>query len=114
MRFTVPFLVLAGLVFFTLPGKGQSTRIISVDPLTAKTGDVVSANGEGMDKAIVDELYLTNGTDDIKVEMTQQTDKLIKFKVPSGVKAGRWALMVHLKSGSGPRLIEQPVKVTVE
>jgi len=57
---------------------------------------------------------LTNGTDDIKVEMTQQTDKLIKFKVPSGVKAGRWALMVRLKSGKGPQLIEQPVKVTVE
>jgi hypothetical protein len=75
---------------------------------------VVSASGEGMDPANVDELYLTNGTDDIKVEMTQQTDKLIKFKVPSGVKAGRWALMVHVKSGSGPKLIEQPVKVTVE
>jgi hypothetical protein len=114
MRFALVFLVLAGLALFPPAGKGQSTRITSVDPLTAKAGDVVSAKGEGMDPANVDELYLTNGTDDIKVEMTQQTDKLIKFKVPSGVKAGRWALMVHLKSGSGPRLIEQPVKVTVE
>src|SRR5712692_8600014 len=114
MRFTLPLLVLAGLLLFALAGRGQSTRITSVDPLTAKAGDVVSANGEGMDPANVDQLYLTNGTDDIKVEMTEQTDKLIKFKVPTGVKAGRWALMVHVKSGNGPKLIEQPVKVTVE
>jgi hypothetical protein len=114
MRFTVPVLLLAGLTLLPPAAMGQSTRITSVDPLTAKSGDVVSAIGEGMDAGNVDELYLTNGTDDIKVEMTQQTDKLVKFKVPAGVKAGRWALMVHLKSGSGPRLIEQPVKVTVE
>ena len=114
MRFTVPLLLLAGLTLLPLAGLAQSTRITSVDPLTAKAGDEISATGEGMDAATVDELYLTNGTDDIKVVMTQQTDKLVKFKVPAGVKAGRWALMVHLKSGSGPRLIEQPVKVTVE
>jgi hypothetical protein len=77
-------------------------------------GDVVSASGEGIGPANVDELYLTNAGQDAKVAVVEQSENLIKFRVPAGVKAGRWALMIHMKSGSGARLFEQPVKVTVE
>ncbi len=54
MRFTVAVLLLAGLTLLPPAGKAQTTRITSVDPLTAKAGDVVSAIGEGMDAANVD------------------------------------------------------------
>ena len=112
MRFMPALVVLAGLLIFT-PRLGAQIKITGVEPPTAKTGDSVSANGEGIDDKNVAILYLTNGTDDFKVEILEQNDKLIKFKIPAAVKPGRWALMV-LTKGNDPKLIEQPVKVTVE
>jgi len=114
MRCTLPALVIAGLVFIPMTGWSQGTRIVNVEPLTAKVGDTVTANGDGIDAANVDVLYLTDGTTDIKVAIMEQSDKRIKFKIPDGTKPGRWGLMIHLKSTTGPPLIEQPVKVTVQ
>ncbi len=97
-----------------LPGlHADGTKVISVDPDIAKAGDMVSVTGEGMDSANVDALYLTNDTDDVQVQIVQQQEKLIKFKVPTGVKAGRWSLMLRTK-GTDPKLLEQPFKITVQ
>jgi hypothetical protein len=114
MRFRMFAGVPACLLVCALLTQAQGPRISSVNPLNAKVGQVVTANGDGVGPESVDELYLTNSTQDIKVEITEQTDKAIKFKVPTDVKPGRWALMTHLKSGTGTRLIEHPVKLTVE
>jgi hypothetical protein len=89
----------------------QDLRVVSVDPTTAKVGDVVTVNGDGMDKATVDVLYLTDGKTDIKCEMTEQSAKVIKFKVPESAKAHRWSVMVHTTKD---QLIEEPVRVTIE
>lgn len=89
----------------------RAQLITAVDPLSVKAGDTVSAKGEGIDKAAVDTLYLTDSTNDFKCEMIEQTATSIKFKVPAGMKAGRWALMVHTTNN---QLREQPVKLTVE
>jgi hypothetical protein len=59
------------------------------------------------------ELYLTDGKKDQKVQITQQDAGSIKFKVPDKVTPGRFALMV-LTGGKDQKLIEQPVKVTIE
>ena len=112
MRFSLPVLFLAGLLLIPTAGRGQGARITSVDPLTAKPGDVVTAAGEGIDKANVDDLYLTDGKTDIKLELTEQTDKEIKFKVPDQAKGARWSLMIHAKAGN--LLLVQPVKLAVE
>jgi hypothetical protein len=45
--------------------------------------------------------------------VTEQAATAIKFKVPEKVTPGRFALMV-LTGGKEPKLIEQPVKVTIE
>jgi hypothetical protein len=113
MRFLFPAIALAGLLLFPLPAKADGARILNVEPPTAKIGDMLSANGESIDKAHVDAVYLTNGKDDIKVELTEQSDTSIKFKVPPKTTPGRWAIMIHTKGGE-PRYLEQPVKVTVE
>jgi hypothetical protein len=113
MRFLFPAIALAGLLLFPLPARADGARIMNVEPSTAKIGDMVSVNGEGIDKTHVDALYLTNGKDDIKVEMSEQSDTCIKFKVPPKIAPGRWAIMIRTK-GSEPRYLEQPVKVTVE
>jgi len=112
MWFSIPAIALT--LLFPLTARAQDTRITSVDPLTAKVGDLVSAHGQDIGAASVDELYLTRDDQDVKVEMIEQTGKLIKFKLPTGIKPGRWTLMTHMKSGSGPKLIEHPVKVTVQ
>ena len=105
------FLVLTLLAGCLLVVSARAQSITTVDPLSAKAGDTVSAKGEGIDKAAVDTLYLTDGTNDFKCEMIEQTATGIRFKVPASMKAGRWALMVHTTKN---QLIEQPVKLTVE
>ena len=110
MRLCLLITLLAGLVMFSATLQAQA-RITSVEPLTAKAGDTVNAIGEEIDNANVDTLYLTDGTNDFKCQMVEQTATTIKFKVPDNMKAGRWAVMVHTKKN---QLIEQPVKLTVE
>jgi hypothetical protein len=105
------------LLFLTLaatPATAQGSHITRVAPLTAKIGDMVRATGEGLGQGTVDQLYLTNSTQDVKIDMIEQTDTTITFKIPVGIKSGRWSLMIHLKVGTGTRLFEQPVRLTVE
>jgi hypothetical protein len=108
------FLTLA-LMAATLALQAQqpAPRMTGVEPGNAKVGDALTASGENLDKASVAELYLTTGSKDYKVAMTEQAASAIKFTVPSGVPAGRYALMV-LTAGKDPKLMEQPVKVTIE
>ncbi len=91
----------------------QNSRIITVDPMTGHVGDTIGATGEAIDAAKVEELYLTDGTNDIRVDVLEQTDTLIKFKIPASAKPGRYSLMIKTK-GADPKLLEQPVKLTVE
>jgi hypothetical protein len=107
-------LVLATLLLSALPATAQGSHITSVAPLTARVGDTVSATGEGLGQGTVDQLYLTNSTQDVRIGMIEQTETTITFKIPIGIKPGRWALMIHLKMGTGTRLFEQPVRLTVE
>ena len=111
MRFFFPITAVVGLVIFTATVKAQLPRMASVEPDTAKVGDLVSVKGQEIDNANVDTLYLTDGVNDFKCQMVEQTATAIKFKVPETIKPGRWALMVHTKKG---QLIEQPVKLTVK
>lgn len=113
MRAAVISVVLAGCLLLILPHIAAASSIKSVEPETAKAGDVLTASGEEIGKINVDAMYLTNGKEDLPVEVVEQTDKSIKFKIPAGAKPGRWALMIQTK-GNQPMLIEQPVKVTVE
>ena len=96
-----------------LAGQGAVPKMSTVTPDSGKVGDLITVEGENLSKANVAELYLTDGKNDFKVEVVEQGDKAIKFKVPEKVKQGRLSLMV-LTTGKEPKLIEQPVKMTVE
>jgi hypothetical protein len=87
-------------------------RMTTVEPPNGKVGDVLNVAGENLGKATVAQVFLTDGKNDFKVEVTEQADTAIKFKIPT-IKPGRFNLMV-LTSSKPPKLIEQPVKVTVE
>ena len=87
-------------------------RMTSVDPMNGKIGDVITVTGENLQKAIVAKVYLTDGKNDLQVEVTEQNETTIKFKIPAKA-SGRLAVMV-LTVGKDAQLIEQPVKVTIE
>jgi hypothetical protein len=106
----VSTLTLAAIV---LSAQQTMPRMTSVEPDTGKAGDIMTVNGEHLGKGEVMELYLTDGKKDTKVQVTEQEATAIKFKVPDKAIAGRFALMV-LTGGKEPKLIEQPVKVTIE
>jgi hypothetical protein len=84
----------------------------TVDPDSVKAGEVAAVLGENLDKSRVAELYLTNGTVDVKVQIVEQTSAAIKFRLPAKVAPGRYNMMVLLV-GDPPRLIEEPARVTV-
>jgi hypothetical protein len=109
------YLILAALALL-VPGvvfAQAMPRFNTVTPDSGKAGAEFTAEGENLEKANVAELYLTDGKNDIKVEVVTQAATSIKFKVPSGTKAGRFSLMV-LTTGAAPKFLEQPVKVTIE
>jgi hypothetical protein len=91
----------------------QTCRLSAVAPDSGKIGDVINVTGEQIDAAKVDELYLTDGKNDFKVQIVEQTDTAIKFKIPAKIKAGRYSLMLKTK-GADPKLLEQPVRFTVD
>jgi len=84
----------------------------TVNPESVKAGEVATVSGEYLDKSRVKELYLTNNSGDVKVQVLEQTPESIKFKVPEKVTPGRYNLLVLLV-GDPERLIEEPARVTV-
>lgn len=110
LSFVVPLLLAAGLTAFA---QQPMPRMTSVDPANGKAGDELTVAGENLEKTLVAKVYLTDGKNDVLVDLTEQTDTTLKFKIPTKATAGRFALML-LTAGKEPKLIEQPVKVTVE
>ncbi|MBI4874984.1 MAG: hypothetical protein HY822_10175 [Acidobacteria bacterium] len=112
LSFILP-VVLALLMVQPLLPQAAMPRMTTVEPPNGKVGDVLTVAGENLEKANVAELFLTDGKIDHKAAMTEQTATAIKFRIPPKATAGRWALMI-LTAGKEPKLIEQPVKVTVD
>jgi len=89
-------------------------KMITVDPLNGKAGDVIVATGENLQKDAVAKLYLTDGKNDLACEMIEQTDKTIKFKIPAKVPQGARLTVMVLTTGKDAKYIEQPVKVEID
>jgi hypothetical protein len=116
MRISVIWIALL-FVLFAAPTLGQGTASLaimsSVEPQSARPGDLISAYGSNLSRDSVAAVYLTDGKTDTKMEIVEQTDTLVKFRIPPATKPGHFALMV-LTNGKDARLIEEPVKITIE
>jgi hypothetical protein len=109
LSFLAPLLVAACMVVYA---QQAMPRMTTVEPASGKTGDVITVSGENLEKTQVSKVYLTDGKTDVQVDVMEQAATSLKFKIPLKAK-GRLALML-LTGGKEPKLIEQPVKVTVE
>ena len=118
MRLSFLAVVVVALFSFPLILSAQTSfpRMTTVEPMTAKIGDVVTASGENLDKNNVSEIFLTDNKSDFKVQITEQAAAAIKFKVPESVKAGRFGLVIRTPGTQANPVKDyvQPVKVTVE
>ena len=110
MRLSIVVSVLLAASTLAL-GQGMP-RMTTAEPPSGKTGDVIVIAGENLQKDSVAKVYLTDGKNDFEVQITEQAATSIKFKIPAKA-TGRLALMV-LTTGKDAKLIEQPVKVTIE
>jgi hypothetical protein len=110
LSFVVSLLVAAS---FAAYAQQAMPRMTAVDPPNGKKGDVITVTGENLQKDLVSKVYLTDGKNDLVVEVTEQTNTAIKFKIPTKAAAGRLALMI-LTTGKDAKYIEQPVKLTID
>ena len=90
----------------------KSPRLATVTPDTGNSSVSYTAAGENLTKDSIKDLYITNGKDDIKVEIVSQKDDSIVFKVPASTKPGRYSLMIL--TADGKQFLEQPVKLNIE
>lgn len=84
----------------------------SVDPPNGKIGVEITATGQNLQKETVAKVYLTDGKNDIQVEVTQQTATTIKFKIPAKA-TGRMKLML-LTADKDPKYMQLPVGLTID
>ena len=112
LSFILPVILIVLCAQPLLP-QAAMPRMTSVEPANGKVGDEVTVTGENLEKKNVSDVFLTDGSIDLKVVISEQTATAVKFKIPAKATAGRWALMV-LTPGKEPKLIEQPVRVEIE
>jgi len=91
----------------------QVPHMATVQPSNGAVGSVLRIHGVFLDKAKVEEVYLSDHTFDMKVKVLGQTADTIEFRIPPSVKPGRLQLVVKT-TGKQPVLLEQPVYITVE
>ena len=98
---------------FAAYAQSPTPRMTSADPVTGKVGDVITVTGENLAKDFVAKVYLTDGNEknDREVQITEQTNTTIKFKIPAKA-SGQLALMI-LTVSKPIQLIQQPVRVEV-
>ena len=116
MRMSLKSLIPIFLLIAVAPLVAEETlpRFVSADPTNGKAGTVVTITGENIGKAIVAEVYFTDGKNDIKVAVSEQSDTSMKVSIPAAAKPGvRYRLMI-LTKGKEPKLIEQPVRVEID
>ncbi len=89
-------------------------KMVTVDPLNGKAGDVIVATGENLQKEWVSKVFLTDGTHDLACEMVDQTATTIKFKIPARAPRGERLMVMVLTTGKDAKYIEQPVKVEID
>jgi hypothetical protein len=93
-----------------VPAKAQTnSRVTSIDPSSGKVNDTVTAGGDGLAKANVIAVFLSDDKNDYKATIVDQSAEKIVFKVPE-VKAGGYNVSIQV----GNSMLIEPVRFTVQ
>ena len=114
-RILLPVVILAAASTAQLraidpPGVPKAIHVREVAPAEAKVGDILAAYGDNLNVDRVRELYLTDGKSDFKVEILEQADHKIRFRLPAWVPIGRLRVVVFNEEDM---MLEQPAFVKV-
>ena len=102
--------VLPAMLFLVVHTRAQAgPRVTGVDPTTAKAGDNVTVLGENLDKKAVVAVYLSDSSEDHKVQVVDQTPEKIVIKVPK-LKARDYNVSIQVRND----ILIQPVRLTVQ
>ena len=103
-------LVLSAIPLTRLAGRTLGNDITFLQqamPTEARPGDVVTVTGYALDATQLKEIYLTNGEVDYRVEILEQTDLVVRLRVPAKIPAGQMRFAIVI--ASRPEILEQPV-----
>jgi hypothetical protein len=112
MKLSLALTLIAAACTVVFAQDAAMPRMSSVDPMSAKIGDVVTISGENLDKAAVAKVFLIDDKNDLACEIVEQAAASIKVKIPAKA-TGRMAFMIRT-GGKEPKEIVQPVKVSIE
>src|SRR6476661_2826123 len=90
LRLTSLMLALAAAAF-----AADVPQVQTIEPRNAKPGTVVSVTGVSLEKAKVDDAFLTDHRFDLKVKVLEQTPTTLKFRIPPFIKPGRHQLLLQ-------------------
>lgn len=103
-------LLATGATAFGFDGYPQADKL---EPRVAKVGTVLTITGNALNKDKVDEVYLTDHRFDMKVKVLEQSENILKIRIPPFAKPGRLQLL-FLTAGDKPAYLEQPLYVQVD
>lgn len=84
-------LIVRGRQGYFEPSHGtDDLRLVSVEPRAARTGSLVTAIGNGLDRSNIASLLLTDGARTVAAEVVEQSATEIRFRVPHQTEAGPW------------------------
>jgi len=92
------------------PPQPEVTYVMEVRPGVVFPGDFATAYGFHLDAAHVKQLWLVEGKATFRLEIVEQREHSILFRLPTWIPAGQWQVAVLTEH---EMLIEQGAYVTV-
>ncbi len=102
--------LLAAMLLLAAHMIGQAgPRVTGVDPAAAKPGDRVTISGENLEKKNVVAVYLSDSSEDHKVQVVEQTAEKITILVPK-LRARDYNVSIQVRND----ILIQPIRLTVQ
>jgi hypothetical protein len=108
----------AARAFTTVPGM-VTPVVLKVTPVRTAPYEIVTLTGFGLDQSMVRDVYLLDATGENRVEILEQANTLLRFRVPGRIAPGRKRLALEVEERSeqmndSSKLVEQDFYLDVD
>jgi hypothetical protein len=94
-------------------GVGTRPRVDRIEPQAAKAGAVVVAWGANLDRSRVGDLMLSNSQRIALTRIIEQSDAVLRFRIPPNLAPGRYQIVLALGDRWGRETLDQQVFLVV-